>query len=362
MIGTQWMLSPRTRNVALAALALLSAAVTTPSVSPAWAADPPKTVLPTPRFSPDIDLRIQKWHCDAVCYSGYRVGQHPDKGVYPTAAQILEDLRILERRWPLIRMYGADVYSERVLEVIRREKIGLKMMLGMWLSGRPEAAEKNAREIATGIRLANAYPDIVVAVSVGNEALVSWSDHKATEEEMLAWVRQVRAAVKCPITVADDILYWREPSARLVPAVDFITLHSYPLWGGADIDQGLSGTIGHFTQVRKAHPGKTIVLGELGWASYTVGERHAPRAGDEAKQKRYFDEITAWSKANEVTTFFFEAFDEPWKGAGTEGHWGLFSVDRKAKLAMRALFPDLLPTGPTSPSYDAVAAPAAGAK
>ena len=62
--------------------------------------------------------------------------------------------------------------------------------------------------------------------------------------------------------------------------------------------------------------------------------------------------MTAWAKANNVTTFFFEAFDEPWKGGGTEGHWGLFSEGRKAKLAMQGLYPELKPEGPTSPSYD----------
>jgi hypothetical protein len=38
--------------------------------------------------------------------------------------------------------------------------------------------------------------------------------------------------------------------------------------------------------------------------------------------------------------FFFEAFDEPWKGdpnnpAGAEKHWGLFSVDRTPKKVMQ---------------------------
>ncbi len=60
-----------------------------------------------------------------------------------------------------------------------------------------------------------------------------------------------------------------------------------------------------------------------------------------------------------MTVFFFEAFDEPWKGnEGTEGHWGLFSEGRKAKLAMQTLYPDLMPSGPTSPSYDSPGVPA----
>jgi hypothetical protein len=49
--------------------------------------------------------------------------------------------------------------------------------------------------------------------------------------------------------------------------------------------------------------------------------------------------------------FYFSAFDEPWKGTGTEGHWGLFTADRKAKPVMQKLYPELMPDGPTSPSY-----------
>jgi len=302
--------------------------------------------------APVVDLTRQAWNGRGIAYSGYRAGQSPQTEVYPTKAQVLEDLRILEKNWQLIRMYGADRHSEDTLEVIRAEKIPLKMMLGAWLNGQPGFEEDNARQVATAIRLANAYPDVVVAVSVGNEALVSWSDHRMTEERMLETVQHVKASVPCAVTVADDVLYWRQPDARLASAVDFITMHSYPLWGKLDIDQGLVTTQEHVESVRRAHPGKTVVLGEAGWATYTVGEQHAPRAGDEHKQKRYYEELMGWAQQIGMTVFFFEAFDEPWKGTGTEGHWGLFTEGRKAKPAMRALYPDLLPTGPTSPSYD----------
>ena len=56
--------------------------------------------------------------------------------------------------------------------------------------------------------------------------------------------------------------------------------------------------------------------------------------------------------ANNVTMFFFEAFDESWKGAGAKGHWGLFSEKCTAKLAMQELYPELKPSGPTSPAYN----------
>lgn len=305
------------------------------------------------------DLTVQKWYGNAIDYSGYRAGQSPKLKAYPTQAQILEDLTILKRNWHLILLYGGDQHSQDVLEVIQKNKLGIKVVVGLWLDGHPGFEGENADQVAAAIRLANQYKKIVLAVNVGNEILVSWSDHMLTEDKAIEYVEQVRKAVNCPVTVADDFLYWRKPEAKLADHVDFILMHAYPMWGREDIDTAMASTIKDFESVRKAHPGKTIVIGEAGWASYSEGDQHVPRAGDEVKQKRYYEELNAWSKANNVTTFYFEAFDEPWKGTGTEGHWGLFSVDRKAKLAMQALYPDLKPTGPTSPSYDPTSAPAA---
>jgi exo-beta-1,3-glucanase (GH17 family) len=315
-------------------------------------------LLALPMLAQPEDLAKQGWHGNAVCYSGYRVGQHPDRQAFPSRPQVLEDLRILERNWRLIRLYGSDQHSEDVLATIRERKLGLQVLLGMWMSGKPGKEAENARQIANGIRLARAYPGIVAAVNVGNEALVSWSDHRMTEAALLAAVLEVKAAVPCKVTVADDFLYWAQPGNALAQHLDFITLHTYPLWGHQDIDHGLPTTVEKFREIRKLYPGKPIVLGEAGWASWTdANPQHAPRAGGEAKQKRYYEELNAWAKAEGVTTFFFEAFDEPWKGEGTEGHWGLFSVDRKAKPAMRTLFPDLATDQPTSPAYGDPAKP-----
>jgi exo-beta-1,3-glucanase (GH17 family) len=305
----------------------------------------------------DPDLTVQKWYGNAIDYSGYRAGQSPQLKIFPTQAQILEDLTILKKNWKLILLYGGDQHSRDVLEVIQQNKLEIKVVLGLWLNGRPGFEGENAEQVATAIRLANQYRKIVIAVNVGNEILVTWSDHKLTEDKAIDYVEQVRKAVRCPVTVADDFLYWRQPEAKLADHVDFILMHAYPMWGHEDIDTAMPSTIKDYESVRKAHPGKTIVIGEAGWASYSVGPQHVPKAGDEVKQKRYYEELNAWAKANNVTTFYFEAFDEPWKGTGTEGHWGLFSVDRKAKLAMQGLYPELMPAGPTSPSYDLPLAP-----
>ena len=45
-----------------------------------------------------------------------------------------------------------------------------------------------------------------------------------------------------------------------------------------------------------------------------------------------------WSNKEGISCFYFEAFDEPWKDAhnpkGSENHFGLFTVDGKAKYAV----------------------------
>jgi len=307
----------------------------------------------SPRVAPEkIDLTKQKFIGNAICYSGYRDGQHPDKGIYPSQAQILEDMKILAKHWKLIRTYGSDRHSEDILEVIRREKIPIQVLLGAWLGIEPGSEEANARQLSNCIRLANAYPDVVVAVGVGNEILVTWSNHKVPLEKAIQYVKRVQDSVSVPVTVADDFTFWRDSGgARLADVVDFVSMHTYPMWGRVDIDSAMAVTIRHYESVRDALPGKTIVITEAGWATYTEGHLHAPRAGDEKKQIRYFGELHAWARANDVNVFFFEAFDEPWKGTGTEGHWGLFTEGRKAKPAMQQWYPELMPDGPTSPGY-----------
>ena len=52
---------------------------------------------------------------NAICYSGYRRGQSPGDKIYPSHAEILEDLRILAKHWKLLRLYDCSPHGERVL-------------------------------------------------------------------------------------------------------------------------------------------------------------------------------------------------------------------------------------------------------
>ena len=89
--------------------------------------------------------------------------------------------------------------------------------------------------------------------------------------------------------------------------------------------------------MRQALPDRPLAILEAGWA--TVASEFGDRAG-EAQQARYYGELKDWAADDGTTVFFFEAFDEPWKGdpnnpLGAEKHWGLFNVDRTPKQVMR---------------------------
>jgi len=305
-----------------------------------------------------------------VCYSGFRHGQHPDRGagaVNPTDRQTLEDLQLLSRNgnFSLVRLYDSDTNSEAVLRVIKANNLHVKVLLGAWLDAEISNPDcpwhkepypqkeldankiKNRKQIERAIRLADAYPGIVVAVAVGNEALVSWTDHKVPVQSVIAYVRRVKDAIKQPVTVCDNFAFWAKDGSVLANELDFVSVHSYPAWEGKWINDALSTTIAEVQQVRDALPHSRIVITEAGWA--TVATEFGDRA-NEANQKRYFDELYAWTDRENITTFFFEAFDEDWKGNnndpnpnGAEKHWGLFTIDRKPKLALAGLYPDLAP-------------------
>ena len=299
----------------------------------------------------------------AVAYSGFRAGQHPDRGegaVNPSAAEILEDLEILVRHgFRLIRLYDSGENSRLTLELIRAHDMPLQVLLGIWLSAelsnhehcpwldepipqRTLAANRaeNAAEIERGTGLANAFDDIVIAINVGNEALVEWTDHLVPLEQVIDYVREVKAAVAQPVTVAENYLWWAMHGAPLAAEVDFLGVHSYAQWEDKTIFDAMSFTKANLEQVHTALPDHSIAVLEAGWA--TIGEEFGDRAS-EAYQARYFREMADWAKRTNTTVFFFEAFDEPWKGhpdrpLGAEKHWGLFNVDRQPKSAMRNLY------------------------
>ncbi|MEO1035977.1 MAG: glycosyl hydrolase family 17 protein [Pseudomonadota bacterium] len=309
---------------------------------------------------PNRPLRLP--HANAICYSGYRDGQSPLTQTYPSVDEIREDLTILARHWSYLRLYDCSTHAERVLEVIRADNLDLKVMLGMdnaaelsnpncpWdanFSDEQLASNrrKNAAELERLIALATGNEDIVAAVSIGNESSVEWTDHLVPVDQLIAYARELRRAVRQPITFCENYVPWVEKLHDLAAELDFISIHTYPVWEYRTLDDALAFTQQNYQQVADRFPSKPVVITEAGWTSASNGRGMEPDNASEELQARYYEQLLAWTNDQRVLTFVFEAFDEPWKGSPDplepEKHWGLFRVDRSPKLVMQEAFSDL---------------------
>lgn len=294
----------------------------------------------------------------AICYSGYRENQSPHTRVYPTYDEVLSDLKILEKHFNYIRMYDPYNHAQTVLKVISEHNIDLKVMLGVEPFGEisnpncpwgglhsDEEIEinkvKNYQQLDLLADLCNQYSDIVLAASVGNECTSDWHSNLMNPSTMASHVRYLKSKTKAQVTFCEGSYYWETKGEEIAKEVDFISIHSYPLWMKVPLEQAAEYTVGDFHKNKNKYPDKQVIFTEYGWTTEANEKMNAKDASEE-NQKFYLDQMQLWSEENQVTMFLFEAFDEPWKGSDDptepEKHWGIMDVNRKPKLYAKKYF------------------------
>ncbi len=269
----------------------------------------------------------EKLYC--VSYAPYRAGQTPfDTTTRIPAAQIDEDLSHLATMTNCVRIYAVDQGLDQVVPLAARH--GLKVLMGVWLSKKPE---KTREQVDTAVALATKYPDTIRAVVVGNEVLLRG---EMSGRDLAATIRAVKARVKQPVTYADVWEFWlRNP--EVAAAADFITIHILPYWEDLPVaaDKAAAHVAAIRAQVAKAFPGKEILIGEMGWPSQ--GRMREGALPSPANQARVIQDVLALAARDHFHVNVIEAFDQPWKRAleGTVGgYWGLFDADtRQPKFA-----------------------------
>ncbi|NNF51602.1 MAG: glycosyl hydrolase family 17 [Gammaproteobacteria bacterium] len=289
-----------------------------------------------------------EWIGNGISYGAYRDGEGPGQGL-TSKAHILEDMQIIAGRWNLIRLYGSDPQAENILEVIEENDLPIRVMQGAWLDKHKTDAE-NDEQIRLAIEFANRFPDIIVAVNVGNEIFVDWSYHRIDDMDgVIEQIRQVRASIQQPVTVSDDYNFWNKPHAKKIAnEVDFICLHAYAFWNNKTLDEAMAWTESIYRDIQSRHPDHKVAYCETGWPTsrvYGDGSYEGGligKAGEE-QQEVFFDQYDPWVNQNQVISFYFSSFDENWKGGfdganpmdKAEKHWGLYKSDRTPKQALR---------------------------
>ena len=264
-----------------------------------------------------------------------------------------------------------------MVETIAANGLDIRVQLGAYVAHAMEKnGEANRRELDAAIEIANAHPDIVAAVSVGNEVLVSWSFVPVPPAELAAHLAGVRARVRQPITVNDNWEPYAATPGTAIAAVwgliDYASIHTYAYWDAgfelwdfrqldvpesrrarAMMDAAAAYARKNYAAVRAALDAAgrriPIVVGETGWQSRPTAYLNEAKVKDFARhqahpvnQSWYFADMMAWAYgkdgyapgdgfARPAAMFYFSAFDEPWKNA--DDNWGLWDAARARKEA-----------------------------
>lgn len=262
----------------------------------------------------------------SASYTPSREGLDPRLGQFPSPADIDDDLRLLTRRVRSVRTYSVDGVQAEIPALAARH--GLTVSLGAWLGGDLLLNEWELRRV---IRVANAWPDVVRRVVVGNEVLLRGDLPPAL---LIQALQRVRAAVRQPVTYADVWELWRK-HPEVLEAVDEVTIHVLPYWEDRPVAaEGAGAHVREVIREVRARLGATpLWLGEVGWP--TAGRQRGPAVPGVAEQARVVRDALAAAAGEGVEANVVEAVDQPWKAdlEGTVGaRWGVLDAHRRSKL------------------------------
>src|SRR3984957_14595214 len=167
------------------------------------------------------DVTMPKPKFNSLSFAPYQAWQAPLSKTSPPGTQVARDLKLVATQANGIRTYSA-IEGDYDIGALAKQA-GLKVWLGIWLSSNPK---DNAKEIAAGIAEANAHPDTITRVIVGNEVLLR---RDLSVDDLDADIDYVRARVKQPVAYADVTDFWAQ-FPQVAQHVDIVMIHFLPYW------------------------------------------------------------------------------------------------------------------------------------
>jgi len=257
-------------------------------------------------------------------FSPMRAEHDPTRHILPSAEQIEQDLALLKGRSHAVRTYTLEGDLAKIPQLARKYKINVA--LGAWLSGDLEA---NEREINELIRVARANAN-VVRVIVGNEVLFR---DDLSAGQLIGYIDRVQKALSIPVSTAEIWSNWLL-HPELADHVDYVAVHVLPYWEGIEVNKAVDFVVNAMNNIKIAFPGKTVILGEVGWPSNGRDRRHS--VASLANQATFLRRFLARAEQEHYIYYVMEAFDQPWKMGDAEGavggYWGVWDVERREKF------------------------------
>ncbi|HEX2596695.1 MAG TPA: glycosyltransferase, partial [Luteimonas sp.] len=290
---------------------------------------------------------------------------NPEDGGKAETAKIRQDLTLLSPIAKSLRTYSSTAGVELVPGIAA--EFGMRVTVGAWID---KDQKRNEREMRSVVDLAKRHSN-VNGIFVGNETIyrgelepkvgdkldpeeaeqlkaakTKQQDAKVREDigvaRLIKMIRQVKRQVNVPVTTGEIYSVWLD-HPELVSSVDYIAAHILPYWEGFSDKQVVDQAITIYDKLRRAYPGKRVVIAEFGWPSAGYNFHNAEPGRIE--QAVILRDFVTRAQAYGIDYNIVEAIDQPWKifEGGVGPYWGIFNADRQAKFAW---------TGPiTNPDY-----------
>jgi exo-beta-1,3-glucanase (GH17 family)/cellulose synthase/poly-beta-1,6-N-acetylglucosamine synthase-like glycosyltransferase len=257
-----------------------------------------------------------------VSFAPFTQGANPLNGLSPSREQIAADLALLKGSFHAVRIYSSRDTLAEVPELADAQD--LNVAAGAWIS--PDE-ESNREEIEAMIALVKGSHNAVRAI-VGNEALLR---EEISVPQLAAYLKEVRDRLDIPVSTAEPWHIWlRHP--ELAEVVDYIGIHILPYWEGLTVDEALPFIENRLDTLKRAFPGKPIVILEVGWPSR--GRQMGKAVASPVTQAQFLRRFASFAAERDLTYYIIEAFDQPWKldDEGSAGaYWGLYDANRRPK-------------------------------
>ena len=250
--------------------------------------------------------------------------------------QIRKDLTILRKDFTGLVLYSsADGLEEvpAIASVLNFQAL----ILGIW---DPRAE----REIANAVRLARAYPQLIVGVAVGNETLLAKRNDWATLRQSMLRLRAALPDVA--ITTTEPFyFYLNDEPADFLSVQDFLLPGVHPLyepWFAQATTEGAVDFVVKIATRLSAKTDKPLLIKETGLPSGPAKQGFTP-----ARQTEFWSALAQrLPPAKGRGLVYFEAFDHAWKVKNAEkefglhpeeAFWGLYTEEGTPKPVVKAL-------------------------
>jgi exo-beta-1,3-glucanase (GH17 family)/cellulose synthase/poly-beta-1,6-N-acetylglucosamine synthase-like glycosyltransferase len=290
----------------------------------------------------------------SVSYAPFEGSANPDAGALARAERIRADLKLLAPLTKAVRTYSSTAGVELVPGIAA--EFGLRATIGAWID---KDKDRNDREIRSVVDLARRHSN-VKGIFVGNETIyrgeLAPADGEAltpeeadqlkgarTEEQrkkaqenigvarLIKMIQRVKRSVNVPVTTGEIWNVWLD-HPELVSSVDYIAAHILPYWEGFSPSQAVDQAIIIYDKLRRAYPGKRIVIAEFGWpsAGYNLKDAQPGRIEQAALLRDFVTRADAYG----IDYNIVEAIDQPWKifEGGVGPYWGLYDAHRQPKF------------------------------